>query len=130
MDPMIGQRIRAKRKELHLTQVDIKRQTSISNGNLSEIENGNTLPSAGALMALSQALGVTTDWILFGENSKSDNINLKKISDFEYDYIKLFRELDADDQDEILAMINLKLKRKSRSRKLSLSEQNEEIETA
>lgn len=130
MDPMIGQRIRAKRKELHLTQVDIKRQTSISNGNLSEMENGNTLPSAGALMALSQALGVTTDWILFGENSKSNNTNPKQISDFEYDYIKLFRELDADDQDEILAMMNLKLKRKSRGRKLSLSEQNEEIETA
>ncbi|WP_283681308.1 helix-turn-helix domain-containing protein [Parablautia sp. Marseille-Q6255] len=119
-----------KKKELHLTQVDVKKQTGISNGNLSEIENGNTLPSAGALMALSQALDVTTDWILFGENSKSNNSSSKKISDFEYSYIELFRKLDTDDQDEILAMITLKLNRRTRGAKSTFSEQNKAIETA
>jgi len=36
----IGERIRNRRKELHLTQTDIRAACGISSGALSEIENG------------------------------------------------------------------------------------------
>ena len=42
----IGKRIRERRKELHLTQLDIKEKTGISSGNMSDIERGNRLPAA------------------------------------------------------------------------------------
>lgn len=130
MDKMIGYRIKQRRKELHLTQVDIKNMTKISNGNLSEMENGNTLPSASALIALSRALEVSTDWILFGEDSKSDNLSENKISDIEYEYISGFRQLDLNDQEEILAMINFKLNRKESQIKSSVLRNETDIETA
>lgn len=41
----IGKRIRERRKELHLTQLDIKEKTGISSGNMSDIERGNRLPA-------------------------------------------------------------------------------------
>lgn len=130
MNNVIGNRIKQKRKELHLTQVDIKRETKISNGNLSEIENGNTLPSAGALMALSRILGVSTDWILFGENSISDNSVNSAISDIEYNCLSLFNQLDQNDQEEILDMMKLKIKRKDARRKSSISGDKNNVETA
>ena len=46
----IGTRIKQRRKELGLTQVQIKQETGISSGNMSEIENGNKLPSTPALI--------------------------------------------------------------------------------
>ena len=49
----IGTRIKQRRKELGLTQVQIHAKTGISSGNLSLIENGKTLPSSSALINLS-----------------------------------------------------------------------------
>lgn len=40
----IGKRIKKRRKELHLTQTEIKEKTGISSGNMSDIERGNRLP--------------------------------------------------------------------------------------
>lgn len=114
MDAMIGKRIRQKRKELHLTQVQIRELCGISNGNLSDLENGNRLPSAGALVALSRALGVSTDWILTGEDHH-DNIASRIYLNPEEDaLIRSFRQLDHDDQDEVLEIVQIKLRKKTR----------------
>lgn len=117
MDNMIGNRIKTRRKELKLTQIDIKKATGISNGNLSEIENGNSLPSASALIALSRTLQVSIDWILTGEYPKSDIFSTSPLSDFENNFLTALKQLDPDDQDEIFAMINLKIQRKENRRK-------------
>ena len=51
-DPMnismdiVGNRIRERRKELKLTQTDMHRECGITSGALSQIENGNRVPSA------------------------------------------------------------------------------------
>lgn len=120
---MIGQRIKQRRKELHLTQIQIRELTGISNGNLSELENGNKLPSAGALISLSQTLEVTTDWILFGENSERDIYppNNIPLTPSEESYLNCFRQLSSDDQEEILTLVNLKISRQKKKKKSSLS---------
>lgn len=120
MDKMIGCRIKQRRKELGLTQVQIKELTGISNGNLSDLENGNRLPSATALIELSRALQVTTDWILTGNYPISDIPDAQSgyfLSATEESFINCFKQLSSDDQDEILAMINLKIQRKEKHRK-------------
>lgn len=63
----IGDRIKYARKKKGLTQTDIKEKTGISSGNLSDIENNKSFPSAQALISLKRELGVTIDWILTGE---------------------------------------------------------------
>ena len=49
----VGNRIKKRRKALHLTQMEIKEKTGISSGNMSEIEQGNRLPAAATLVLLS-----------------------------------------------------------------------------
>lgn len=63
----IGKRIKTRRTELKLKQLQIKDKTGISSGNLSDIENGKKLPSAQALIALSETLQCSIDWILTGK---------------------------------------------------------------
>lgn len=132
----IGTRIKQRRKELGLTQVQIHEKTGISSGNLSLIENGKTLPSSSALINLSDLLQCSIDYLLKGTSSNSENkgiFNFKDslaISTEDMTLINNFHQLPLDDQDEILALIEIKIRRKNRGRKSSLSEQNEAIETA
>ena len=120
MDNVIGRRIKERRKELKLTQVQIKEICGISNGNLSDFENGNKTPSANALIALSKALHVSIDWILTGESHYEDITN-EILSGYENDLLQLFRVLDPDDQEEIIELMELKIKRKDGRRKSSNS---------
>lgn len=104
MDNNIGQRIKERRKSLHITQTQIQEHTSISSGNLSCIENGKYLPSAVALIELSDILDCSVDWILTGKQPFCEVVNEKETK-----LINLFRDLPPSDQDEIIAFINIKL---------------------
>lgn len=122
MDNMIGQRIKARRKELGLTQAQIQKVTSLSSGNLSCIENGKYLPSAMALYELSKTLKCSIDWIITGKSSISEDL---KISDIEDHLLKKFRSLDDRDQQEILDLIDFKNARAIERKKLSSSKNSE-----
>lgn len=107
MDNMIGNRIKERRKSLNITLKQIQEITDISVGNLSCIENGKYLPSAIALIQLSKILHCSIDWILTGEYSKS-NISEIEYSDKEQELISYYRNLDADDQDELMMIAKMK----------------------
>lgn len=106
MDMRIGERIRKRRNELHITQLQIKNETGISSGNLSGIEAGRSLPSASALISLSKILNCTTDWILMGDSSKSENILL---SITEETLLNNFRKLPELEKEEFIGILDLKL---------------------
>ncbi len=114
MDNMIGQRIKDRRKELKITQLQIQAQTSLSSGNLSCIENGRYLPSATALIELSKVLHCSIDWILTGDSSISNSSFF--LDNKESELINCFRQLDADEQDEFLEFINIRLRRSQRGK--------------
>lgn len=122
---MIGQRIKDRRKELHITGAEIKEKTGISTGNLSSIENGKNLPSSIALIELSKVLNCSVDWILFGETPKSEISSSFDISVFEKQFINQFRELSDTDQEEIIMIVQMKYNRiqkaKERNVKSSLT---------
>lgn len=105
----IGARIRQRRKDLGLTQIQIKQDTGISSGNMSDFENGNKLPSAPALVALSKTLNCSIDWLLTGKTFSSQNSLLtdKRTEHF----LSAFQCLPVNDQEEIIEIIDLKLKR-------------------
>lgn len=130
MGNMVGQRIKERRKALKITQTQIQENTSISSGNLSCIENGKYLPSAVALVELSNILDCSIDWILTGKSSNSNNQNILDIEDSEIkkQLIYQFSALSEDDQEEILMMVQLKYNRTTKARekeqKSSISELN------
>lgn len=108
---LIGNRIKNRRKELKLTQVNIKAMTGISSGNMSEIENGNRLPSAGALMQLANALQCSVDWILTGNSPVSENVSFSETGEAK-ELLEIFHILEKEDQYELLEIAQLKLKKK------------------
>ena len=117
MENMIGQRIKERRKELKITQTQIQRETSISSGNLSCIENGKYLPSAIALLELSKILDCSIDWILTGKSSLS-KIN-PILDNEETDLLNGFRQLSEDDKEELLCLLHVKLRKLQRARETS-----------
>ncbi|MGN1145693.1 MAG: helix-turn-helix domain-containing protein [Acetatifactor sp.] len=106
----IGTRIKQRRKELGLTQVQIKQETGISSGNMSEIENGNKLPSAPALISLSTILDCSIDWMLKGEAPKRESPFLS--DEREMQLLEGFRQLSEDDKDELFEIMKLKLRKR------------------
>ncbi len=120
MDTSIGERIKNRRKELNITQLQIKEITGISSGNMSGIESGKSLPSASALIELSKILDCSIDWILTG-NSQISEENI--ISNIEKELLNGFRKLPKDDKDELIGILKIKLqkvqKTKEATRKLS-----------
>lgn len=107
----IGERIKNRRKELQLSQMDIYQECDITSGALSKIENGKTIPSILVFYKLSQALKCDINWLLTGESSFLQN---SKICKKEEEYLTLFQQLPDDDQDEIIDIIHLKLAKNRR----------------
>mgnify|MGYP001053427790 FL=1 len=114
----IGERIRARRKELKLTLKDVNELTSISTGNLSEIENGKYLPGVLALLQLSNALKCSTDWIMKGDTEpcyqETEDDCMTQLDPIETDVIQMYRTFDERDKKETYDMLQIKFSRYKR----------------
>jgi transcriptional regulator with XRE-family HTH domain len=62
----LGQRIRARRTELGWTQEELAKRAGLSNGFLSDLENGKRGTSADTLLDLARVLGVSLDHLMTG----------------------------------------------------------------
>lgn len=113
-DSSIGARIKQRRKELGFTQMQIKQEIGISSGNMSDIENGNKLPSTPALISLSSILNCSIDWILKGENY--DNKTQFLSNERETLLLNNFRKLSINDQEELIEILEIKLRKIQKER--------------
>lgn len=75
----IGQRIRKMRKAHDLSQEELAEKIGISTTHMSHIETGNTKLSLPVLVAISQALEVQTDDLLFEGAATSRKNSLNEI---------------------------------------------------
>jgi transcriptional regulator with XRE-family HTH domain len=108
----IGERIRYARKLKNLTISEMKNLTSISTGNLSELENDVTKPSSNALIQFKKVLGVSIDWILLGEEGNLDESSNKiqpYFSEKDLELIKNYNLLSEDRKRDIEGFINVSL---------------------
>ena len=112
----IGKRIKKRRKELHLTQTEIKEKTGISSGNMSDIERGNRLPAATTLAQLSEILDCSIEWILTGKSPVSENLISPDIGEKDQKLLSLFHEISEEDQEELLMIAQLKYNRTQKSK--------------
>lgn len=121
MDRSIGERILAKRKELGITGQQVKELIGISTGNLSGIEKGSSLPSATALIGLSQILDCSIDWILTGKTPKSEFPISGILSDNEEELLDTYNKLDRRGQHRVHTIIYEELDRMDKSAEASAS---------
>jgi len=123
MNEMIGLRIKERRKSLNITGAQIKEMSGISTGNLSDIENGKSLPSATAIIQLANILQCSTDYILLGKSLDSESYDL---SDIRVDQlIHHFNNMSKSDQDELLIIAEMKYNKRKDSEEFISSNKND-----
>ena len=64
----VGERIRARREELGLTQAQLADELGVTHQHVSGIESGISAPSLDLLVRIARRLGVSTDYLLTGES--------------------------------------------------------------
>lgn len=96
-------RIKAKKKELKLTNHSLAEKTGIPIGTLNKILSGDSKdPQISAIIKISQALEVSADYIVFGlEDKQPYNIDAG---------IEMYNSLDQEDKAEIRGEIKQMLK--------------------
>lgn len=99
-----GKRIRQRRQEMGLSQLELAHQCNITSGNISKMEAGLINPSAQALIKLAEALDCSIDWLLLGTEPPAEASPLLE------EYVKKFKLLDHDGQEEMLEIIKIKLR--------------------
>ncbi len=77
----IGQRIRSCRRAMGLSQEQLAEQVSISTTHMSHIETGATKLSLPVLVSLAEALGTSTDSLLFEEKRLTKSASLSRIAE-------------------------------------------------
>ncbi len=58
------ERLQSRRESLGLTKTALSKMVGISNVSIREFEIGRKVPTVDTLVALADALGVSTDWLL------------------------------------------------------------------
>lgn len=106
----IGYRVKCIRKENNLNQIQFAKSIGISQGNLSEIEIGNSNPSAETLISIRTQYNVNLNWLLTGV-AADDGTTYE--DEFEKRLIEVFRNLDDYDKNEIIEFIRVKINLRS-----------------
>lgn len=94
----VSERILKKREDLNLSQTDLAKRAGLKPPAISQYESGSRSPSYEALIKLSNALDVTTDYLISGKEVKSDKINDKTIKVL----FKILPNLSVENKDKLL----------------------------
>lgn len=73
----IGQRVRALRKQRHITQAEMAEQLEISTSFLGHIERGTRILSLETLAKIAKLFVVPVDYLIFGEQVDIEPITKK-----------------------------------------------------
>ncbi|MCY9697580.1 helix-turn-helix domain-containing protein [Paenibacillus alginolyticus] len=105
----IGPNIRRLRKLNNLSQVEFSSRIGISQGNLSEIEQGNCNPSFDTLFAIKKQFNCSIDDLILIESDSFKSSSSSMLSDEELTMLSNYRSLDEYDQREIEEVIKIKI---------------------
>jgi transcriptional regulator with XRE-family HTH domain len=97
----IGQRVRMRRHELNITQVDLSRTSGITQSSLSNIETDSTKSLRGmTLIGLARGLKTSTRWIMSGKGPHEPE---PQLSAQEEHLIQVFLDLSDTNRMALLA---------------------------
>lgn len=97
----IGEYIREKRKTKSLTQKELAEQLNISDKTISKWECGNGLPDFGSLKPLCDALNISVNELLAGEDISSDTYAVKA----EENIMSLFKENEKQKKENKISIV-------------------------
>lgn len=89
----IGERIRKLRKHYHLSQRDFAKRIDMSDGHISNIENGKDQPSNTIIKLLIIEYGTNETWLRTGEGDMLDNSEYNDYSTLKGSSLTLVQEL-------------------------------------
>ncbi|NDL67695.1 helix-turn-helix domain-containing protein [Anaerotalea alkaliphila] len=100
----IGERLKDWRTSNSFSMAEISKNTGISTGNIAMLENGRSLPSSKALLALHNEYGLSIDWILTGKE-KAPPEKAQLFDDTMKEIINMIYPLCEKQKIEILGML-------------------------
>ncbi|OPJ59118.1 HTH-type transcriptional regulator Xre [Clostridium oryzae] len=95
----LGSRIKFLRTNSNLSLDELSSILSTAKSTLSRIENDKVSPSSDILLSISRFFGVSTDWLLTGEDYSSNSCNNKKSSSKYFSLLEIYEsdEYKSDD---------------------------------
>ncbi|EML5585433.1 helix-turn-helix domain-containing protein [Klebsiella oxytoca] len=108
----IGERIRARRKDLNHTQRTLAKALKISHVSVSQWERDDSEPTGKNLFALSKILKCSPTWILFGDDEQEpDSLPAEEspLDDRHKELIELFDALPESEQDSQLELMRARV---------------------
>ncbi|HEY4437649.1 MAG TPA: helix-turn-helix domain-containing protein [Lelliottia sp.] len=97
----IGERIRARRKDLKQTQKSLAKTLQLSDVSVSQWERDDSEPTGKNLFALAKALKCSPTWILFGDEDKTPDdsaVTQPELDDQKLELIELYDALTTTEQ--------------------------------
>ena len=89
-------RIRKAREDAGYTREKFAELLDVSVSYLAEVERGRTNVSEKTLIKICNVLGLSADYVLFGENREADTLLLEKIHRLDKKYLPLLTDLIND----------------------------------
>lgn len=89
-------RIRKAREDAGYTREKFAELLDVSVSYLAEVERGRTNVSVKTLIKICKVLGLSADYVLFGENREADTLLLEKIHRLDKKYLPLLTDLIND----------------------------------
>ena len=79
-EEVFGQRIRKLRQDIGISMENMAAKLDVTTNYLGKIERGMRSPSLGFVIRLSRILGISTDYLLMGEQEEEKSINEMALS--------------------------------------------------
>lgn len=89
-------RIRSAREKLGYTREQFAEKLDVSVSYLAELERGRTGVSVKLLIKICRLLGLSSDYVLFGEDRDSDALRLDSIHQIDERYLPLLDKVIAE----------------------------------
>nr|WP_109217090.1 helix-turn-helix domain-containing protein [Klebsiella pneumoniae] len=109
---MPGERIRARRKDLKLTQRALAKLVNVAHVTISQWETGDSEPGGKNLFSLSNALQCSPTWILYGDEAATPGTPVdtpKPLDEREAELLKLFSSLPESEKERHLKELREKV---------------------
>ncbi|EIS1578205.1 helix-turn-helix domain-containing protein [Salmonella enterica subsp. enterica serovar Brandenburg] len=108
----IGERIRARRKELKLTQKSLAKALKLSDVSISQWERDDSQPTGKNLFALTNVLKCSPTWILFGDEDQTPEEPTEipiVLDERKQELIDLFDALPESEQEAQLELLRARV---------------------
>ena len=89
-------RIRKAREDARYTREKFAELLDVSVSYLAEVERGRTNVSVKTLIKICNVLGLSADYVLFGENREADALLLEKLHRLDVKYLPLVTDIVND----------------------------------